>query len=373
MIYPLLPFLVVGILAAPPVVLGVVEGVAEAVAGITKYVAGRWSDRRGRKPFIASGYGLAALGKVLVASATVWPTVLLGRSVDRFGKGIRGAPRDALIAQSVPREDLGKAFGFHRAGDTLGAVIGPLIALLALTILNGDIRAALWWAVIPAVLSVGLTLAIRERRRTATGAVPSAPKPQRRLAVRKSPLPASFWRVTGVLAMIALINFPDALLLLRAADLGMSPTTVVLVYVVFNLVYTVTSFPAGLLADRWHPALVYALGLLAFGTAYLGLGLTESHALAWLFLGLYGLFPGMTDGVGKAWISRVSHEELRGRAQGVYQALINASILCAGLWAGLLWNSGSGRGTTPLIVSGVLGLAAAVGLGAVGVQRTRRG
>jgi len=148
LLYPLLPLFLTGVLAAPPVLLGVVEGLADATAGITKFLAGKWSDRRGRKPFIAAGYGLAAAGKVLVAGAVAWPMVLLGRVVDRFGKGIRSAPRDALIAASVPRDSLGRAFGFHRAGDTLGAVIGPLLGLVALTVVGGDIRAAMWWAIV---------------------------------------------------------------------------------------------------------------------------------------------------------------------------------------------------------------------------------
>ena len=132
LVYPLLPLFLTGVLAAPPVVLGLVEGCAEAAAGISKYVAGRWSDSRTRRPFVTSGYAMAAVGKVIVASAYAWPTVLVGRVVDRLGKGVRSAPRDALIAASVPREDLGRAFGFHRMGDSAGAIIGPLLALAGL-------------------------------------------------------------------------------------------------------------------------------------------------------------------------------------------------------------------------------------------------
>ena len=138
LLYPLLPLLLTGVLAAPPVVLGVIEGLADATAGVTKYVSGRWSDRRGRKPFITAGYGFAAVGKVLVAAAGSWPVVLIGRVVDRFGKGVRSAPRDALIAADVPPEARGRAFGFHRMGDSAGAVIGPLLGLLASAGLKPD-------------------------------------------------------------------------------------------------------------------------------------------------------------------------------------------------------------------------------------------
>ena len=160
LLYPLLPLLITGVLAAPPVVLGVIEGVADATAGLARYIAGRWSDRSGRKGFIGVGYGLAALGKVLVAVATTWPLVLIGRVVDRLGKGVRSAPRDALIAASVPPEALGRAFGFHRAGDSLGAVIGPLLGLWALAAMQGDLHATLWWAVVPAVMSALLVFLV---------------------------------------------------------------------------------------------------------------------------------------------------------------------------------------------------------------------
>lgn len=364
LMYPLLPLFITGVLAAPPVVLGIIEGVAEATAGVTRYVAGRWSDSRGRKPFVTAGYGLAAVGKVLVAAALAWPAVLAGRMVDRFGKGVRSAPRDALIAASVPAGDYGKAFGFHRAGDTLGAVIGPLLGLLALTAMAGNVRAALWWAVIPAVLSVLLVLLVREPTRR----IAPAPRPPRERLISRSPLPRSFWRVTSLLVAIALVNFPDALLLLRVMDLGFSTTEVVLAYVVFNLVYALGAYPAGALADRWHPATVYAVGLMAFAVGYLGLGLVDGGVGVYLLIAVYGLFPAFTDGVGKAWISSLVPDDHRGRAQGVFQMLVNGAVLAAGVWAGLLWTAGAGAGTLPLLLSGG---AALVGAAALIVLRQR--
>lgn len=362
LLYPLLPLLVTGILAAPPVVLGIVEGAAEAAAGISKYVAGRWSDGRGRRPFVTAGYGLAALGKVLVAAAYVWPVVLVGRVVDRLGKGVRSAPRDALIAASVPREDLGRAFGFHRAGDTLGAVIGPLIALIGLALLDGDVRAVLWWAVVPAVASVLLTFLVVERRRTPdappTAATADSGVDTLRAPALRSPLPRRFWRVTLVLVGIAVVNFPDALLLLRVSDLGFSTTQVVLAYVVYNLVYALGSYPAGAISDRLPRPLVYGLGLLAFAVAYAGLGLVDGGPMVFVLLAVYGLFPALTDGVGKAWISTLVGDEHRGRAQGVFQSLSNGAVFLAGLWAGLLWTVGPGGGVVPLLVSGGLALVA---------------
>jgi MFS family permease len=358
LLYPLLPLLVTGVLAAPPVVLGIVEGSAEAAAGISKYVAGRWSDGRRRLPFVTTGYALAAVGKVLVAAAAVWPMVLVGRVVDRLGKGVRSAPRDALIAASVPREHLGRAFGFHRTGDTLGAVIGPLIALAGLALLDGDIRAVLWWAVVPAVLSVLLTLLVRERRTPAEPAEATAAPVVEAAPVPRSPLPRSFWRVVGVLVAIAVVNFPDALLLLRISDLGYSTTEVVLAYVLFNVVYTLGSYPAGAISDRLPRPAVYGVGLLAFGVAYGGLALVDRGPWVWVLVGVYGLFPALTDGVGKAWISTLVGDEHRGRAQGVFQSLSNGAVFLAGLWAGLAWALGPGGGEVPLLVSGAVGLVA---------------
>jgi MFS family permease len=356
LLYPLLPVLLTGVLAAPPVVLGVIEGVADATAGVTRYVAGRWSDRRGRKPFIAAGYGLAAVGKVLVALAGVWPVVLIGRVVDRFGKGVRSAPRDALIAVSTAPEHRGRAFGFHRTGDTLGAVIGPLLGLWALSLMHHDIRRALWWAVIPATVSVLLVALVKDH---VSVPVPSAPGSPAAAVDHHSPLPREFWRVVVLLGIVAVVNFSDVLVLLRVVDLGFSTTRVVLAYVLFNTVYTLGSYPAGVLTDTWRRSTVYGVGLLAFAVGYLGLGLTHTSWVVYVCIAVYGLFPAFTDGVGKAWIaSLVPHEHL-GRAQGIFQGLNSGAVLVAGLWAGLLWNTGGGKGVVPLVIAGVGGAIAA--------------
>lgn len=380
LLFPLLPLLLTGVLAAPPVVLGVIEGLADATAGITKYVAGRWSDNRGRKPFIGAGYGLAAVGKILVAAAMAWPMVLLGRVVDRFGKGMRSAPRDALIAASVPPEALGRAFGFHRAGDSLGAVIGPLLGLWALAAMDDDLRAALWWAVIPAGLSFALVFFVREPHRpdqlgppkraapllaeTSPPRTPTAGSPAAH--DHHSPLPRRFWLVTAVLVGICVVNFSDVLLLLRVMDLGFGTTEVVLAYVLFNAVYTLGAYPAGALSDRWPRPYIYAVGLLAFAIGYLGLGLVSGGPAVFVLIAIYGLFPAFTDGVGKAWISSLVPDEHRGRAQGIFQALTSGAVLFAGLWAGLLWTAGPGLGTVPLLVSGVGALVA--GLAMIGLR-----
>ncbi len=361
LLYPLLPLFLTGVLAAPPVVLGLVEGLAEATAGVTKYIAGRWSDRRRRRPFVAAGYGLAAAGKAVVAAATMWPVVLVGRVLDRFGKGVRSAPRDALIAASVPPAARGRAFGFHRMGDSLGAVFGPLLGLAALALMHHHLRSAMWWAVVPAALSALLVVFVREPVRQVAAAL----RPADGVAAT-SVLPAAYWRVVAVLVVIAVVNFSDALLLLRLIDLGFSTTQVVGVYVVFNAVYTLGSYPAGVLADRWRPASVYAVGLAAFGTAYLGLSRVHGGWPVVVLFAVYGLFPALTDGVGKAWISRLVPGEHLGRGQGIFQGGLSLAVLLAGLWAGLAWSAGTGNGVVPLTIAGLTGLVASAGLAMAG-------
>lgn len=352
LLYPLMPILLTTVLGAPAAVVGVIEGIAEGVAAGTKVVAGRLSDRFRKKPIVAVGYGLAALGKVLVAAAGVWQVVLAGRAVDRLGKGIRGAPRDALLVQDIPVEARGRAFGFHRAADTAGAVIGPLIALGGYELLDHELRPLLWIAVVPAVLSVALVFLIRE-----TSVRPAAHEPAARPAVGRPPLGSAYWRVVGVLGLFSLVNFPDALLLLRLHEIGFGVVEVILAYVGYNLVYTALSYPAGVIADRLTPRTVVAVGLLVFATAYFGLGLTENHLAAWLLIGGYGAYTGLTDGVGKAWVSGLLPAASQGTGQGVFQGVLGGGVLVAGLWAGLAWGA---DGRVPLLVSGVL--AGVIGL-----------
>ena len=349
LLYPLMPILLTTVLGAPAAVVGVVEGIAEGVAAGTKVVAGRVSDRFRRKPIVALGYGLAAVGKVFVAAAGVWQVVLAGRAVDRLGKGIRGAPRDALLVQDIPLEARGRAFGFHRTADTAGAVIGPLLALGGYELLDHRLRPLLWVAVVPAVLSVLLVALIRER-----------PAPPRPVAAPRStvPLGSAYWRVVVVLGLFSLVNFPDALLLLRLHDIGFGVVEVILAYVGYNLVYTALSYPAGVVADRFTPRTVVAIGLLVFAVAYFGLGVTEDHLAAWLLIGGYGAYTGLTDGVGKAWVSRLLPRESQGTGQGVFQGVLGGGVLVAGLWAGFAWG---GDGHVPLMVSGAV--AGLIGLG----------
>ncbi|MDE3227838.1 MAG: MFS transporter [Acidobacteriota bacterium] len=355
LLYPLLPLLLTGVIGAAPLALGVIEGCAEAAAGFSKLYAGKFSDRIGRKPFVVSGYTLAGIGKIFVVMATTWPMVLTGRVTDRIGKGMRSSPRDALINDSVPKQHLGKAFGFHRAGDNLGAVIGPGLALIGLSLLNDDVRAVAKWALIPAVLSGLLTLFVRETY--------VKQSKQEVLESKNYVLTRDVKIRIFTLVAIQLTNIPDALLLLRLHQIGFSAKGVVAAYMLFSAVSTILSYPAGVLADKLNPRVVYAVGLVAFGIGYLTLGLTSNHGIAILAIVIYGIFPALTDGIGKAWIASVSPSAHRGKIQGVYQSSMNFAVLGAGIWGGALWTTGSIQWS--LVVAGAGSLMGSVVLLAI--------
>ncbi len=362
LLYPLLPIYLTSVLGAPAAVVGAVEGAAEGAASLTKLAAGPLGDRFARRPLIATGYGMAALGKVLVAAAAAWPGVLAGRVVDRLGKGIRGAPRDALLVVDIDAAARGRVFGFHRAMDTLGAVVGPLLGLAGYELFDHQIPPLLWVAVVPAVLSVALVFLVRETRRV-------LPRAERRAVfARVGELPGRYWRVTTALVLFGLVNFPDALLLLRLNEIGFSVVEVILAYVTYNAVYAVVSYPAGLLGDRIPRPAVFGVGLVFFAIGYTGLGLTTDTVTAWLLIGVYGVFTGCTDGVGKAWISSLVGSELQASAQGVFQGVSGFAVLAAGLWAGFLWGA---DGRLPLLISGIVGAVFAVGLLVIGLRAYR--
>jgi MFS family permease len=359
MMYPLLPSFVTGTLGAPVVAVGVAEGVADAIASTMKLLAGRLADRR-RRRWIAAGYAIATVGKIVVAAALVWPVVILGRAIDRVGKGIRGVPRDALIASDTPAAARGRAFGYHRSLDTVGAVLGPLLGLALLQVLDGRIRVALAVAVIPAAISVGLVAFVREADHptgpTAAGPAPAGPgsvDPERQR------VPAGAWRVLAPLIVFALVNSTDALLLQHAGDVGLSTTQVVAVYVGFNIVYAALGYPAGKLADRVPPRLPFAIGLVVFAVVYIGLGQSASAAAVWVLLPVYGVFPALTDGISRAWISNLAPDRARTWVLGVHGATTGFAVLIAGLWSGLAWGE---RGEVPLTISGIVAAALAVWL-----------
>jgi MFS family permease len=355
MLYPVLPIFLTATLGTPVALVGVIEGVAEGTAGTSKIAAGALSDRLPeRKPLVTAGYGLAALGKLLLALSFVWPQALAARFTDRLGKGVRTSPRDALLADSSLPEQRGRVFGFHRAMDTGGAVIGPLIALALVAAIGQDhLRPIFLIAVIPAIASVLLVALAREQKRSvapqqATG----------RKAIDLTGAPAGFWVVLAVALLFAFGNSSDAFLLLRAKDLGLGLEAVILVYVLYNVAYAALAFPAGILADRIQPRWVLVGGYIVFGLVYLGFAIDQGSGLVWLLFAAYGIPLAMTESVGKALVVNLSPDERRGSFLGLYNAGIGLTAVVASVLAGLLWDHVSPA--APFALGAATGLAAAL-------------
>ena len=358
MLYPIMPIFLYSVLGAPAVVVGIIEGIAEGTMAFFKLISSwlnRWLPRR---TMVFLGYLGAALGKLIIALSGIWQFVLMGRVVDRVGKGIRSAPRDAILVQGVESSHRGRTIGFHRTADTTGAVIGPILTLFFLSLFDGDIRSVLWVAVIPAFASALLVLAIKDHdlgsgKRDLNNSN-SVGDPQK--------INPKITKLIWLLALFALINFPDALLLLHLSQDGFTPVQVVSAYLVFNISYASLSFPFGLLADRLKPQNIYAIGLVAFAVTYIGLGISDSKFIAFILLVIYGGFAAANDVVGKTWVSKLALDSQQFVVQARLQGLSGFGILFAGLWAGLFWNFGSGLGTLPLLISGALGLCAALAI-----------
>ena len=356
MVYPLVPFFLTLRLGASPAVLGLIEGVAESLASVLKVVAGYLSDRLGdRKRLTIAGYAASAAGKVLLALATGWSMVLGGRVVDRLGKGIRTAPRDALVADSVRDGRHGHAFGLHRALDTSGAVIGAALAYVFLTRHAGDYTAVFLWSLVPAATGVGLLFFVREPTRASRAAVPPS--------LHWRALPPTLQRFLVIAFLFALGNSSNTFLLLRARTLGLTTPAVLLRYVAYNVVYALASYPAGRLSDRLGRKTVLAGGYALYGLVYAGFARLHDPGQAWALwplFALYGLYAGATDGVERALVVDLAPASVRATGLGLHATLLGLGLLPASLVAGQLWDHVGPAAV--FYLGGAFGLVAAAGL-----------
>ena len=336
MLYPIIPIFLTVTLGAPVAFLGLIEGIAEGTASLMKVGSGWYSDRLSlRRPLVAAGYALSAVGKALLATAFHWPQVLIARTTDRFGKGVRTSPRDALIADSSLPEVYGRSFGFHRAADTMGAVLGPLIALAVLQVVGqNNLRPILLAATIPGLLSVGLLAFVRERRREPRAEKSAVPGPKLDLS-GASPV---FWMFLSISLLFALGNSSDAFLILRAKDLGLSLSIVILMYVVYNAAYSLLSLPAGIVADRIGKRQLITGGFFVYGLVYMGFALTGQGSALWPLFLVYGIYMALTDGQARAMVAELSPEERRGTFLGLYHTGIGLMAVAASVLAGVLWD-----------------------------------
>lgn len=363
MVYPILPLFMAHVLHSSKSQLGLMEGVAVFLVALMSAYAGFQSDRTGpqggRVKWIRIGYGLPVLGKAVIALSTVWPLAMGGRLLDRFGKGLRGAPRDALITDIVSAEQRGRAFGLHRAFDTTGALIGVLLSAFLLWWLTGTpqssagtealpsapqtpawvYRVILWIGAGLGLASLALSFLLHEAK-PAASMVSVQQSTQPAASSDWLGMPQSYWLVLTVLGLFSLANSSDTFLLLRASDLGYSPWAVVLAYALFNVTYAGLSYPIGVLSDRWGRWRMIAIGWAIYAGVYATIAwLPASQAWAvWPLMAAYGVYMALTDGVGKALIADHAPQRSRGAAMGIFYALTGLCTLVASLLAGVIWD-----------------------------------
>ncbi|HET7631207.1 MAG TPA: MFS transporter [Gemmatimonadaceae bacterium] len=361
MIYPLLPLFLTITLGASAAYVGVIEGTAESLSALLKLAGGWWSDRvRVRKPFVVVGYVVTALVRPLVAAVQAAWQVLAIRAADRMGKGVRTAPRDALIADSVHPRILGRAFGFQRAWDNAGAVVGPLIAFALLQWDGLTLRHVFWLAIVPGLAAVGVVVwGVRE-----------VPKPASRTAAPldlSQPMGRRFWLYLGVMFLFTLGNSTDAFLLLRANQLGVSVALAPVIWAVLNAVKALTNIPGGALSDRVGRRPTLIVGWLVYALVYLAFARATAAWQAWALFAVYGLYFGFTEGAEKALVSDIVPKERRGAAFGWFNLAVGVGALPASLIFGVVWDrAGSAAAFT---MGAVVALVATVGIAALGPAR----
>lgn len=332
MIYPLLPIFLTATLGASPAVLGLIEGAADGLASILKYFAGTWSDRMPRrKPFIVSGYSLAAASRALIAAATVWPLVLFARLLDRTGKGIRSAPRDALISDVTPPDQRGRAFGFHRALDHTGAIIGPLLAMLLLQLLGFSLKQTILFAVIPGAIGAAmLAFFLRE--------VPRTSKPKEPAKVTGGPaLPASFRRAITAVALFSLSNSSDAFLLLQAHAAGVTTAMLPLLWASHHVIKSLFSTRAGALSDRVDRRWLLVAGWTSYALIYAAFPFAQSLTSFFVLFVLYAIPFTLAEGAERAWIADLVPADVRGKSFGIYYLANGLCVLLGTALFGLLY------------------------------------
>ncbi len=336
MLYPVLPIFLQSA-GFSVLYIGILEGIAEAAAGLSKGYFGRWSDFTGRRvPFIRWGYALIAIAKPMMVMVVHPLWILMSRTLDRLGKGLRTGARDALLADQSDEVYRARVFGFHRSMDTLGAVLGPCLSLLFLYFFPGKYRELFFMAFIPGILAVSLTFLLKDKK-------------EHKNFVKKTPgaffsflnyvknAPKQYKLLLAGLIWFALFNSSDVFLILKLKDLGWSDFSIVGVYIFFNLMYAVFAFPFGILADRLGVKRIFVGGLIIFSFVYAGMGWVHNKFLIIGLFILYGLYSAATEGIGKAWISLLVDSKDRATAIGSYAAFQSVAMMMAGALTGVLW------------------------------------
>jgi len=344
MIFTLMPLFLVDVLGVTTTVIGLIEGVAESTASLLKIASGWLSDRMGNRKYLSFiGYALSTLSKPFMLIANAWGPIMAIRFADRFGKGIRAAPRDALVGDSVDEDNRGKAYGFHKAMDTSGAAIGLALAALIVFLLQRDVvnlefNTYHWMIIIgivPAFISLFFFIFIKEPPRKAVSACDVPPT----LSAKEKALDTKFKIFMVIMFLFTLGNSSDAFIVLRAQDLGNSVLLISVMLIMFNIVYALFSMPAGILSDKLGRRKVIIAGWIIYALVYLGLAVTNQGWMIWLLYAFYGLYYGLTQGVYRALVCDLVPEDRRGTAFGMYNGITGITLLPASLIAGWLWQS----------------------------------
>jgi MFS family permease len=352
----------VSVLGASMVTIGFLEGVAEATAAITKIFSGALSDYLGKRKFlVVLGYGLGAITKPVFPMAPSISWVFGARFTDRIGKGIRGAPRDALVADITPAELRGAAYGLRQSLDSVGAFLGPLLAIAFMALWANDIKAVLWIAVLPAAISVALVLAVREpqaRENQSSKGSPISFSSAKRLQW-------SYWMIVVFGSVFTLARFSEAFLILRAQSVGLSIGLVPMIMIVMNLIYAASAYPAGIASDYLSTRMMLGAGLVMLVLAELVLAFTEVPWQVFAGAMLWGLHMGFTQGLFNKLVADTSPPELRGTAFGIFNLTSGISMLIASMLAGVLWQT---IGPQATFLAGAI-FAALAALGVLAYQR----
>jgi MFS family permease len=359
MLYPITPIFLSSVLGASMSLVGLIEGIAEVTAGFLKGYFGSLSDRIGKRSiFVVIGYSLSGLVKSLPGLIVTVPTVIFSRVTDRIGKGIRTAPRDALLASysdsAVDSEggNTGAVFGFHRSMDTLGAVAGPLVAILLLSLFPGKYAWIYLFAFIPSLLAIGITFVVKDVK---TVSKKSGSKGFREFW-RKAP--REYKILLLAFTIFSFVNSSDVFLILKSKQISNSDTTAILGYVFYNLIYALSSYPIGILADKFGKRNIFIVGLIIFSLVYLGFALNQDFYFVWILFALYGIYASSTEGVSKAWISDLVPDESRGSAIGLLTMLSSIAVMTGSFLTGVLWDSFGSQ--IPFLISALISLLISV-------------
>lgn len=331
MVYPVVPIFLMTALGAPAYVVGLIEGIADSASKLLMSFSGIVSDKmQKRKLFITLGYGSATLSHLIMASANFWPVVLLARVINRTGKGLRSSARDALITESTDKQTRGRSFGIHRTMDTIGGTLGPVLSIILLQALNNDYRKLFMIAFVPASLGLLLILLfVKEKEKK--------PLEVNSMKFEWSKANDSYKIFLFISVIFALGNSSDAFMILRSQNLGLSIGLTIFTYILFNITYSLFSYPAGVAADKMGARKVLFIGYLIFSFVYASFGFISEAKWIWFLFPIYGLYMAFTDGVANAYISKLIPHEISASAFGIYQTLLGIATFFASTIAGLIW------------------------------------